>query len=103
MSFKKLFAVAIILVLLIGTFAVGSYVAAQGKAKEKAYSGPTYEYSLTGMRLQPKWSEQNGKKVGSDTELEAMFNFQGAQGWEFVGTIPGKEDAIFLVFRRPKQ
>ena len=39
MSFKKLFAVAIILVLLIGTFAVGSYVAAQGKAKEKAYSG----------------------------------------------------------------
>ncbi len=101
MGFKKLFTVAIVLVLLLGTFAVGSYVVAQ--SKEKAYTGPKYEYSLTGMRLQPKWSEQNGKKTASDAEMESTFNYQGAQGWEFVGTIPGKEDTIFLVFRRPKQ
>lgn len=98
---KKLFTVAVVLVLLLGTFAVGSYVSAQAKAK--AYAGPTYEYSLMGMRLQPKWTDVGGKKTASDAEMEAMFNFQGTQGWEFVGTIPGKEDAIFLVFRRPKQ
>lgn len=98
---KKLLAVAVILILLVGTFAVGSYVAAQ--AKEKAYRGPTYEYKIEGMRLQPKWTEEGGKKVGSDAEMVSMFNFQGGEGWEYVGTIPGKEDAIFIVFKRPKQ
>jgi hypothetical protein len=32
-----------------------------------------------------------------------MFNFQGKEGWEYAGVIPGKEDAIFVVFKRPNQ
>jgi len=98
---KKLLAVALILTLLVGTFAVGSYVAAQGK--EKAYRGPTYEYRVEGMRLQPKWTEEGGKKMMTDVELVSMFNFQGSEGWEYAGIIPGKEDVIFVVFKRPKQ
>ncbi len=101
MTFKKLLATAIIFTLLLGTFAVGSYVAAQGK--EKVYQGPTYEYRLVGMRLQPKWVEEQGKKVMMDDEMASVFNFQGGQGWEYIGTMPGKEDAIFIVFKRPKQ
>ena len=103
MKFKSLLAAAVVLALLLGTFVVGSYVSAQTKAKEMAYKGPQYEYKMEGMRLQPKWTDEGGKKVGADSEMEAMFNFHGAQGWEYAGVVPGKEDAIFVVFKRPKQ
>ena len=103
MKFKKLLAVGVVLTLLLGTFVVGSYISAETKSKEQAYKGPVYEYRLIGIRLQPKWTEEGGKKVMTDAEIETSFNFQGAQGWEYSGTIPGKEDAIFIVFKRPKQ
>lgn len=101
MSFKKLLIAAVILTLVLGTFIVGNYVVAQ--TKEQAYRGPTFEYMLTGMRLQPKWVEEGGKKVMMAPEMQSEFNFHGAEGWEYVGSFPGKEDAIFMVFKRPKQ
>jgi predicted RecA/RadA family phage recombinase len=101
MNPRKMLAAALILALALGTFVTVGYVVAQ--AKEKAYSGPTFEYKIEGMRLLPKWTEEGGKKMATAPELEGMFNFNGGQGWEYVGSFPGKEDVIFIVFKRPKQ
>ena len=93
--FRKLAAVALTLVLVAGIVAVGSLSAdAQRNVK--------WEYQIIGMRLQPRSEVVDGKKILTARGMATEFNFQGDQGWEFVDTIPGEEDAYFVVFRRRK-
>ena len=94
---KKLVVAVAVLALMLGSLALGSYVVSDVDAQAKAMK---WEYKLIGMRLQPRSVDEGGKKRLVAEDIQTEFNFQGGEGWEYVDTIPGKEDAIFLVFKR---
>ena len=96
---KKLVVVVAVLALVLGTLSLGSYMAPNVEAKAK---GATLEYRLIGMRLQPRSVMEEGKKRLMADNIEMEFNFQADEGWEYVNTFPGKDDAIFMVFKRSK-
>ena len=96
MLIRKTVVAIAVLALLLGTFAVTSYVTA-AKAK-----GPTYEYLIQGKRLIDRSVMEGGERKEGGTMLMSEFNFQGGEGWEYVGCIPGKGDAYFCVFKRQK-
>lgn len=92
---RKLTVAAIAFALVIGVFAVGSFTADAAKTA-------TFEYQLIGMRLQPRSEMVNGKKVLTAPAMTTELNFQGSEGWEYVNTIPGADDAYFVVLKRKK-
>ena len=92
---RTLTAAAIVFALVIGIFAVGSFTADAAKTV-------AYEYQLIGMRLQPRSEMVEGKKVLTAPGMTTELNFQGADGWEYVSTIPGADDAYFVVLKRKK-
>ena len=92
---RKLTVAAIAFALIIGIFAVGSFNADAAKTV-------AFEYQLIGMRLQPRSEMVNGKKVLTAPGMTSELNFQGAEGWEYVNTIPGADDAYFVVLKRKK-
>ena len=86
---------AVVFVLAFGMLTGGSFSADAAKNTQ-------WEYQLIGMRLQPRSEMVEGKKVLSAPSMESEFNYQGKDGWEFVNTIPGTDDAYFVVFRKQK-
>ena len=44
-----------------------------------------------------------GTPVAIGEGLGGEFNLLGSQGWEFVGVIPGQDDAYSVVFKRNKE
>lgn len=92
---RRLTVAAVVFALILGVFAVGSFSADAAKMAK-------WEYQLIGMRLQPRSEMVDGKKTLSAPAMASEFNFQGAEGWEYVNTIPGADGAYFVVFRRQK-
>ena len=85
MTIKKLAVFAIAIALILGTLTLNSYVTAKDPMQ--------YEYLIHGQR---EMDRKEGEGLGGE------FNHLGNQGWEFVGVIPGQEDAHSLIFMRPK-
>lgn len=92
---RKIAAVALAFVLIVGVVAVSSYNADAARTVK-------WEYQLIGMRLQPRSETVDGKKMLLAPAMTTEFNYQGENGWEYVNTIPGADDAYFVVFRRQK-
>ena len=92
MLHRKLTIAAIAFALVVGFLAIGSFSADAARTAK-------YEYQLIGMRLQPRSITANGNKV---VPMQSEFTHQGQEGWKYEGTIPGKDDAYFVVFSREK-
>lgn len=85
MTIRKLTLVLVAIALITGMFAVNTAVVAQKQVQ--------WEYMVQGKR---ELDRKEGEGMGSE------FNNLGAQGWEFVGVLPGKADAYSVVFKRKK-
>ena len=85
MTIRKLTLVVVALAMITGMFALNTAVVAQKQAQ--------WEYMVQGKR---ELDRQEGEGLGHE------FNNLGAQGWEFVGILPGKSDAYSIVFKRKK-
>ena len=93
MLYRKLTVAAIAFALVIGIFAVGSFSADAAKTVK-------YEYLVLGLREADRTvADPSGNKI---SPLQGEFTQKGNEGWEYVGTIPGKDDAYFIVFSREK-
>jgi hypothetical protein len=89
MLYRKLTIAAVGFALVIGILAIGSFSAEAAKTVK-------YEYQLIGMH-----EEALDRSSGDNTSpLQPEFDSKGNDGWEYVGTIPGKGDIFFLVFRK---
>ena len=87
MTVKKLAIFAIAIALMLGAFTLNSYVKAKSHMTQ-------YEYLIQGKR---ELDRKEGEGLGGE------FNLLGSQGWEFVGIIPGQEDAYSVIFKRVKE
>lgn len=85
MTTRKLTWLVIAFALVVGTFVADSTVKAQKQTQ--------WEYMIQGKR-------ELDRKEGE--ALQSEFNNIGAGGWEYVGMMPGKDDAFSVVFKRRK-